>query len=138
MKKFKLIAVSTLAFAVITPAHAEKSDRVMIETMRSQILSARADIDASGAGRVELAEAESRLRDLAKALDDNEASDARASVNGIEALIAAARIRANAAARFSEAISESRKPAQVSAPVRKRLARRASGAAKPTCRIATR
>jgi hypothetical protein len=93
MWKPTLIIASLVAAA--TPAFAEKSDRVMIDNLRARIDAAYAV--NSGPGRVELGEAEARLRDLAKALDNNEEEQARASVNGIEALLTAARIRAEAA-----------------------------------------
>ena len=102
MNRFSTTAAALLTLAALTPTHAEKSDRIMVETMRARIVAARDDLGPSGAGMVELSEAEARLRELSKALDNNEAADARASVNGIEALIAAARIRAHASAAPSQ------------------------------------
>lgn len=95
MKKLPhIIAGALLASAFSTAALAEKSDRAFIEEMRGQISAARGEPGVARLGAVELAEAEHRLPELAKALDDNETEDARASRDGIKALIQAARIRA--------------------------------------------
>lgn len=95
MNKHSMFAAAGLISALLaTPALAEKSDRVFVEEMRSRIAAARSEPNVAQAGAADLAQAERRLPELAKALDDNEAEDARASRNGIEALITAARIRA--------------------------------------------
>jgi hypothetical protein len=138
MNRFLILAATTLTLNVVAPAYAEKSDRVIVENMRARIIAARSDLDANGAGTVELSEAEARLRELAKALDDNEAADTRASVNGIEALIAAARVRASAAARAPETAPARWSPAPARAPVRRRIGYHKPVHAKPACRIASR
>jgi len=65
--------------AVASPALAEKSDRAFVEQMRDQIIAARSEPGVARAGAAELAAAERRLPDLAKAMDDNEVQDARAA-----------------------------------------------------------
>ncbi len=137
MNRISLIAVMALAIVTSVPAEAEKSDRIMVETIRSRIMAIRTELPATGAGAVELAEAESRLRDLSKALDDNEASDARASLNGIEALIAAARVRANATALNKQTTPLKLAPAQALS-TRKRIAYRPAAKSKCACRLASR
>lgn len=134
MKRIILIAATAITFAAAMPAHAEKSDRIMVQNMRSRIMTMQAELPENGAGSVELSEAESRLRDLSKALDDNEAADARASVNGIEALIAAARIRADAGKPKVQAAPANWTPPAVSTP-RKRIAYRPAAKPKRVCRI---
>ena len=99
MKRNYLYLAGCLALATTSPAHAEKSDRIVVEDMRTRIEAARGDLGTNGAGSVELAEADNRLRDLFTALDNNESADVRASIRGIEALIAAARVRADASTR---------------------------------------
>lgn len=130
MNRLSLTAAALFALASTAPAHAEKSDRVMVETMRARILAARDELGANGAGKVELSEAEARLRELSKALDNNEAADARASVNGIEALIAAARIRARAPSQTPAAAL----PAAASQAPRKRVSYIKTKRARPVCR----
>lgn len=137
MNRISLIAATALALVATVPAYAEKSDRIMVQNMRSRIMTMQADLPENGAGSVELAEAESRLRDLSKALDDNESADARASVNGIEALIAAARVRADAAQPKPQAAPVSWTPAPVATP-RKRISHRPAAKPKRVCRIASR
>jgi hypothetical protein len=138
MKRIYFFLAGSLALAATNPAHAEKSDRMVVEDMRARISAVRSDLGANGAGSVELAEADSRLRDLFKALDNNEASDVRASIRGIEALIAAARIRADAASRTPAAAPARWTPAPVSAPPRKRISYKKPVHTAPGCRIASR
>jgi hypothetical protein len=138
MNRFLIVAATALTLNGVAPAYAEKSDRIIVENMRTRIFAARSELHANGAGTVELSEAEARLRELAKALDDNEAADARASVNGIEALIAAARVRANAAARAPETAPAHWSATPARAPVRKRIVYQRPVHAKPACRIASR
>lgn len=138
MKRISILFGSVLALATINPAHAEKSDRIVVENMRARIMAARSELGANGAGIVELSEADGRLRDLSKALDNNEAADARASINGIEALIVAARVRATATDRPSAVAPAHWRPTSVPAPVRKRVGFNARPRAKSTCRIASR
>ncbi len=139
MNRFLNLSAIVLAFAVVNPAHAEKSDRIMVENLRARIMAVRSDVGVNGAGTVELSEAEARLRELSKALDNNEAADARAAVNGIDALIAAAQLRANAAVRVSEAA-----PARWTSPPAPVLKRKRISYSKPqprtrpVCRIASR
>jgi len=95
VNKSSIFAITGMISALLaTPAIAEKSDRVFVDDMRSRIAAARSEPNVAQAGAADLAQAERRLPELAKALDDNEAEDARAARDGIEALIAAARIRA--------------------------------------------
>jgi hypothetical protein len=96
MNRLSLVLLCGIA-AVASPALAEKSDRAFVEQMRDQIIAARSEPGVARAGAAELAAAERRLPDLAKAMDDNEAQDARATRDGINALIQAARFRARAA-----------------------------------------
>lgn len=137
MNRISLIAATALALAATVPAYAEKSDRIMVHNMRSRVMAVQADLPENGAGSVELAEAESRLRDLSRALDDNESADARASVNGIEALIAAARVRADAARPKVQAAPANWTPAPVVTP-RKRISHRSAAKSKRVCRTASR
>lgn len=138
MKRISILIGSALALATVSPAHAEKSDRIVVEDMRARINAVRGELGANGAGAVELSEADGRLRDLFTALDNNEAADARASMNGIEALLAAARVRASAGDRTPAALPTQWKPAPVVAPARKRISYRTPARPKNTCRIASR
>lgn len=138
MNRISILIGSALALTAIAPAQAEKSDRIVIENMRARIMAARSDLGPNGAGGVELTEAESRLRDLSKALDDNETADARASVNGIEALIAAARVRVSAASRTPTAVPARWAPTSDSVPVRKRIIYKKPDQTKRACAIASR
>lgn len=141
MNRFSLTAATLLAVAALAPAHAEKSDRIMVETMRARILAARDELGPNGEGRVELSEADARLRELSKALDNNEASDARASVNGIEALIAAARIRANASVAVLQAAPSgpaSPSGGEAKLKTRKRINYSRPARHKCSCRMASR
>jgi hypothetical protein len=95
MKRTTLALLCGLA--AVSPALAEKSDRAFVEQMRDQIMTARSEPGVARAGAAELAAAERRLPELAKAMDDNEAQDARAARDGINALIQAARVRARTA-----------------------------------------
>lgn len=135
----RLSLCGLLAAAIVTPALAEKSDRAFVEEMRGQINAARAEPGVARAGAAELAAAERRLPDLAKALDDNEAEDARASRDGINALIDAARMRARPAR--AEAVAYTPPAAAVApAPQKKRVHRVAYRPvkAKPGCTLASR
>lgn len=138
MKRNFLYLAGCLALAATSPAHAEKSDRIVVEDMRTRIETTRGDLGANGAGSVELAEADSRLRDLFAALDNNESADARASIRGIEALIAAARVRADASTRSPVAAPARWTPAPAAAPARKRISFRRSVRSPASCRIASR
>ena len=138
MKSISLLVGGAMVLAIVSPANARKSDQVMIENMRARIFAVRSEIDANGAGSVELAEAESRLHDLARALDHNKAGDARASINGIETLMAAARARAHASLRTSEAVPTRWTPTPSAAPIRKRISFHKPLQAKSGCRIASR
>lgn len=139
MNRISFTATALLALAATAPAHAEKSDRIMVETMRARILAARDDLGPNGAGTVELSEAEGRLHELSKALDNSEAADTRASVNGIEALIAAARIRANAANQAPRAAPAGRViPAPAAPPVRRQIGYQRPAKPKCACKVASR
>jgi hypothetical protein len=138
MNKHSIFAAAGLISALLaTPALAEKSDRVFVEEMRSRIAAARSETNVAQAGAADLAQAERRLPELAKALDDNEAEDARASRNGIEALIAAARLRARTVSEQPQA-----QPAHYTPPApTKRVHRAAHKPAKPKpagCTLASR
>lgn len=127
------IAMLSLA----APALAEKSDRAFVEQMRDQIMAARSEPGVARAGAAELAEAERRLPELAKAMDDNEAQDARATRDGINALIEAARVRA----RLAQTETTARPAAYTPPPVpTKRVKRVAYRPAKPKtgCTLASR
>lgn len=113
-----MMAAALLTSGLTTAALAEKSDRAFVEEMRGQIMAARGEPDVARRGAVELAEAERRLPELAKALDDNEAEDARAARDGIKALIQAARIRAQASPASQEARPAAYSP-PAAAPARK-------------------
>lgn len=138
MKRNYLYLAGCLALATTNPAHAEKSDRIVVEDMRARIAAARADLGANGAGSVELSEADSRLRDLFTALDNNESADARASIRGIEALIAAARVRVDASIRSPVAAPARWTPAPAAAPARKRISFKKPVRSPASCRIASR
>jgi hypothetical protein len=101
--------------------------------MRGQISAARSEPGVARAGAAELAEAERRLPELAKAMDDNEAEDARASRDGINALIDAARMRARPARAEPAAYTPP-------APQKKRVHRVSYRPAKPKpgCTLASR
>jgi len=119
-----IIAATLLTSGLATAAFAEKSDRAFIEEMRGQITAARSEPYVAQRGAAELAEAERRLPELAKALDDNEAEDARAARDGIKALIQAARIRAQASSASQQARPAAYSP-PAAAPARK-VVRRAA------------
>ncbi len=139
MKRNYLYLAGCLALATTSPAHAEKSDRIVVEDMRTRIEAARGDLGTNGAGSVELAEADNRLRDLFTALDNNESADVRASIRGIEALIAAARVRADASTRSPVAAPARWTPAPAAAaPARKRISFRKPVRPPASCRIASR
>jgi hypothetical protein len=127
-----------LASAFATAALAEKSDRAFIEEMRGQIATARSEPGVARQGASELAEAERRLPELAKALDDNEAEDARASRDGIKALIQAARIRAQVTSTPETRPASYSRPAPM--PAKKTIHRVAYKHAQPTkgCTLASR
>jgi len=138
MKPSYLYLAGCLALATTSPAHAEKSDRIVVENMRARIAAVRDDLGVNGAGSVELVEADSRLRDLFTALDNNEPADVRASIRGIEALIAAARVRADASTRSSVAAPARWTPAPAATPARKRISFRRPVRSPASCRIASR
>lgn len=138
MKPNYLYLAGCLALATTSPAHAEKSDRIVVEDMHARIEAVRSDLGANGAGSVELAEADSRLRDLFVALDNNESADVRASIRGIDALIAAARVRAGASTPSPVAVPAHWTPAPGPAPARKRVGFRKPARSPASCRIASR
>jgi hypothetical protein len=138
MNRISILIGSALALATVSPARAEKSDRIIVENMRARINVVRSELGTNSAGTVELSEADARLRDLFTALDNNEAADARASINGIEALLAAARVRANAGGRTPAASPALWRPAPIAAPIRKRISYRTPVRPKNTGRIASR
>jgi len=126
-----------LAATIVTPAFAERSDRAFVEEMRMQINAARSEPGVARAGAAELAEAERRLPELAKAMDDNETEDARASRDGINALIDAARMRARPIrAQAATAPAAYTPPAQPKRQVRHVAYRPAKP--KPACTLASR
>lgn len=127
---------ATLA-ALANPALAEKSDRAFIEQMRSQIMTARGEPGVARAGAAELAAAERRLPELAKAMDDNEAEDARAARDGINALIEATRVRARGAQAEPAARPAAYTPAPAPAKRVKRVAYRPTKP-KTGCTLASR
>jgi hypothetical protein len=140
MKRISLALLCGLA-AAASPALAEKSDRAFVEQMREQITAARNEPGVARAGAAELAAAERRLPDLAKAMDDNEAQDARAARDGINALIQAARVRASAA-QLAQAEANTRPAAYVPpAPAPRAKAKRVAYRApkvKSGCTLASR
>lgn len=98
MKTLSQVVLGTLfATSFATAGLAEKSDRAFVEQMRYQINAARSEPGVAQHGATELAEAERRLPELARAMDDNEVEDARAARDGINALIDAARVQARMA-----------------------------------------
>lgn len=139
MKRIFLVSLCGMAaLSLAGPALAEKSDRAFVEQMRDQIMAARNEPGVARAGAAELAAAERRLPDLAKAMDDNEAQDARAARDGINALIEAARVRARLAQAEPAAHPAAYTP-PAAAPV-KRGKRVAYRPAKPksSCKLASR
>lgn len=138
MKRYSILIASLIALGVTVPAQAEKSDRIIIENMRARIHAARNELGTSRAGEVELSEAEGRLRELFKALDDNEMADARASINGMDALIAAARVRAVASTHTAQASPARWTPSVSPAPTRKRTSDQKPARRRSACRIASR
>lgn len=138
MNRLSLCIAGGLALATTVPAHAEHSDRVVVEEMRARVAAVRQELGPDAAGSVELVEADNRLRDLFKALDNGRGANVRASVNGIEALIAAARVRSEAARRAPAATPTSWTPASPAAPVRKRIGYRKPARPVAGCRIASR
>lgn len=86
-------AALAIATAAAAPALAEKSDKVVVDQLRERIAQTRALPGVAQAGTAPLDRAEAALKDLYRALDDNEASEVRSITNEINTLIEAAKVR---------------------------------------------
>lgn len=99
MNRFATTLLAAVALAsVATPALAEKSDRVVVQIVRDRIVAARAEPGVAFNGGEELDRADAALRDLYKALDNNEPRQVASINRRIDTLIETARLRARIAA----------------------------------------
>jgi outer membrane protein OmpA-like peptidoglycan-associated protein len=94
---FALLAGAALV-AGGTPAFAEKADKVIVQQYRDKIAAARGNPQIAKYGSAELDQALAALPALEEDLDDNKAERVKASLTRIDALIAAAKANAEAAA----------------------------------------
>jgi outer membrane protein OmpA-like peptidoglycan-associated protein len=93
----KLTAAALLVTTAATPAFADASDRLVVNQLREKIGAVRAEPGVSEYGAAELEAAEASLEPLLGNLDSNDAVQAEALTNRINALIETARVRAKIA-----------------------------------------
>lgn len=98
----RLLGATALACATVSPALADKVDRLFVNQMRDKIAAARAEPGVAANGSAELDRAEAALKPLLDNLDENEANQAKDIAGEIDALIATARVRAKTAAMKEE------------------------------------
>lgn len=98
MRKPLLTLLATAALVGATaPALAEKGDKMIVDQYRDKITAARAEPGVAQYGSADLDQALAALPGLEKALDDNKPARIKAATTQIDALIASARTRADAA-----------------------------------------
>lgn len=110
MKTSLYAAAAALALSA-TPVLAEKSDRVAVDALRDRIAATRGEPGVQGAATATLDRAEAALKDLYRAYDDNEGSEARSITNEIETLMQVAKLKgATAIARANPPQQEAAAP----------------------------
>lgn len=98
MKKLLLsLAAATVLAGVTTPAHADKTDKLVTDQYREKIAVARAEPGVAEYGAVYLDRASDRIANLDKKLDNDKSGQAEAVAGEIDALIETARTRAKIA-----------------------------------------
>lgn len=97
MKSKLLSLMGASAFALATPAWADKSDAITVDQMRDKISAARAEAGVGEFGGSALDQAVAALPALRDNLDENEDAQAKAIIARIDALIETARTRAKVA-----------------------------------------
>lgn len=103
MKRITTALLGPTALALImTPALAEKRDRLLVDQYREKIATARAEPGVAQNGSAELDRATAELDALGKRLDNNDVAQAKAVMAELDALIETARTRARIAAAKEE------------------------------------
>lgn len=93
-----LLVAATALTTLAAPGLAKDTDKVFLDGLRTKVAGAKADAEVARHGAVQIEQAERAIEAARENLDSDDATDTRAITNEIDALIEAAKTRAQVAA----------------------------------------